>query len=557
MKITVAQLNPTIGDFAGNLSKIEKTLKAIQNESPDLIIFSELYLSGYPPQDLLEREDFIQNYQKAQNTLMNLSKKFPDTAILCGTIQSTDKQTGNRLYNSAALIQNGAHLFQQHKSLLPTYDVFDEARYFEPAEKIEPFSFKGERLGITICEDAWNNPQHFPDRVYPINPLDILHKKGATVFINLSAVPFGIGKDVVRYRLFQNHAKTFKIPFIHVNQAGGNDDLISGGQSMIFDGKGNLVSIFPPFEEHVQTVHLGHLPKPKPFAPLDETASVHDALVLGIRDYMRKTGFRTAVIGLSGGVDSAVVCCLACKAIGTKNVMTISMPSPYSSHSSVQDARRLAKNLGMSFRILPITPIYQAYLESLREDFAGTTEDITEENIQARIRGNILMAFANKKKSLVLGTGNKSELAVGYCTLYGDMVGGLGVLADVTKTRIYNLAEYINRNEEIIPKRIIQKPPSAELKLDQKDQDDLPPYSVLDQILHLYIERRYSSNQIVEQGFDRHTVDWVINAVAKSEFKRRQAAPGLKITAKAFGIGRRMPIAGKIENPMQNTGFEE
>lgn len=545
MKITLAQLNPTIGDFEGNLNKIEKTLNEVKKESPDLVVFSELFPSGYPPQDLLEKKNFLQQYKKAQEELTKISKKFAGIAILCGTIQPTGHNVGKGLYNTAVLIQNGTILFQQHKSLLPTYDVFDEARYFDPASQIETFDFKDERLGITICEDAWNDPQLFPERIYPVNPVEILVEKGATILINISASIFSIGKEEIRYQLFHNHVLKYRRPFLLLNQVGSNDDLISDGRSMAFDGNGNLIGLFPNFKEHIETIDLKYPPKAQQFVPQDRIASVHDALVLGIRDYMRKCDFKKAVLGLSGGIDSAVTCCLAQVAIGPKNVLSVSMPSPYSSTSSVEDARQLAKNLGVAFKIIPITPLYKSYLESLKEHFAGKAEDETEENIQARIRGNTLMALSNKFGYLTLSSGNKSELSVGYCTLYGDMSGGLSVLADVPKTLVYQLAKYINQNHEIIPSRILEKPPSAELKPNQRDQDTLPPYDILDRILHLYLDQGYSREEILAQNIESETVDWVIQTVDKNEYKRRQVAPCLKVSSKTFGIGRRMPIAAK------------
>ena len=342
MKITLAQLNPTIGDFEGNLAKIEKTLSQVGRDTPDLIVFSELFLSGCPPLDLLEEKEFIHKYREAQQNLIKISERWPQTAILCGTVQPTDTKVGNGLYNSAILIQNGKILFQQNKSLLPTYDVFDEARYFDPADQIDIYDFNNEKLGITICEDAWSNPQLFPRRIYSSNPVETLIQKGATILINISAVPFGIGKEEVKYGIFHNHTLTYKTPFIHLNQTGSNDDLISGGQSMAFDRNGNLILYFPPFREHIQTIDLKNPPDILKFAPKDRIASVHDALILGIRDYMRKAGFKKAVLGLSGGIDSAVTCCLTCAAIGSENVLSVSMPSPYSSDASVEDARNLA-----------------------------------------------------------------------------------------------------------------------------------------------------------------------------------------------------------------------
>lgn len=545
MIITLAQLNPTIGDFQGNLKRIRDTLSKVEKDTPDLVIFSELILSGYPPQDLLERKAFIKDYQEALDDLMEISSKFPKIGILCGNIQTTGRKTGKGLYNTAVLIRNAKVLFEQRKTLLPTYDVFDEARYFDSTERVELFEFQGEQLGITICEDAWNDPRLFPERLYSVNPVDILAKQGATILINISASPFGIGKEEIRYRLFRKHALQMKKPVILVNQVGANDELISDGRSMAFDGKGNLITLFPAFREHVETINLNKSYPIVDFAPMEKIASVYEALLLGIRDYTRKCDFKTVVLGLSGGIDSAVTCCLAKEALGAKNILGVAMPSPYSSEASVDDARFLAQTLGVEFRIIPITSVYQSYMDSLGEHLAGRPKDITEENIQARIRGNILMALSNKFGHLPLSSGNKSELSVGYCTLYGDMSGGLSVLADVPKTMVYELAEHINRKSEIIPRRTIDKPPSAELKPDQTDQDTLPPYDILDRILHLYLDQGCPKKEIIDQNIPQETVEWVIEAIQKNEYKRRQAAPGLKVTSKAFGMGRRMPIASK------------
>jgi len=546
MKITLAQLNPTIGDFEGNLKLIERSMTQAAGDSSDLILFSELILSGYPPQDLLESTAFIRDYQNALKSVVAISSKFHGIGILCGNIQPTGKDTGKGLYNTAVFIQNGKILFEQKKSLLPTYDVFDEARYFDPAPSIHIFDFQNQRLGISICEDAWNDPRLFPKRVYPLNPIEVLVEKGATTLINISASPFGIGKEESRYQLFRNHALQHKKTVIFVNQVGANDELISDGNSMAFDCNGNLIMKFPAFQEHVETIDLNNPPVIHDFLPMDEVESIYKAIVLGIRDYMRKCGFRKVVLGLSGGIDSALTCCLATQAIGPRNILAVSMPSPYSSKTGVEDARMLSDRLKIEIKIIPITSVYHSYLQSLKDHFTDKPEDETEENIQARIRGNILMALSNKFGYLTLSSGNKSELSVGYCTLYGDMSGGLSVLADIPKTMIYKLAEYINREQEIIPGSIIEKPPSPELKPGQRDEDTLPPYDILDRVLNLYVDEGRSRDEIIADGFDAETVDWIIHAVNKNEYKRRQAAPGLKVTTKAFGTGRRMPIAAKF-----------
>lgn len=543
MKVTIAQMNPMVGDIKGNMKKMEDVLS---KTSSDLIIFPELYITGYPPRDLLERREFIKKVQKANHEVTLLSEKYPERGILFGTVLPNKNEYGKGLYNSAVLVYNGKILIEEHKSLLPTYDVFDEARYFDPSSEISTVSFKNEILGISICEDAWNDPDLWLKRNYRIDPIEILVKKGATLLINISASPFSMGKDEIRYRIIRNHALKHKKRFIFVNQVGGNDELIFDGKSMYIDENGNLIDILPSFEEFIKTIDLG-LKNPVPFTPEERISSVYRALVLGLRDYMRKCGFKKAVLGLSGGIDSAVTCCIAVEAMGSENVLGVSMPSEYSSEGSVKDSKKLAENLGIEFKIIPITPIFRSYLSTLKEHFEGRKEDVTEENIQARIRGNILMALSNKFGYLVLSTGNKSELAVGYCTLYGDMSGGLAVISDVPKTMVYELAYYINRESEIIPEEIIKKPPSAELRPDQLDQDTLPPYDILDRILHLYLDQYCTYEEIVKEGLDPETVRWVINAVNRNEYKRRQAVPGLKVTTKAFGTGRRMPIAAVYE----------
>ncbi len=550
MKITLAQLNPFIGDITGNLEKIIMTLNKCSKDTPDLVIFPELLLVGYPPRDLLEKKWFIKNTQKAIGKLTKISTQYPNTGIIFGAPRSTKKKTGRGLYNTAFLVYEGKIIQAQNKSLLPTYDVFDEARYFDPASSTSVITFKNEILGISICEDVWNDPALWPKRYYPFDPIKKLVEKGATLLINISASPFHVGKEEIRYRIFRNHSKKYKIPFIFVNQVGGNDELIFDGRSIYFDRTSEPISIFPSFKEHFQTINTKILERPVHYQPQDHIESVYDALILGIRDYVRKCGFSKVVLGLSGGIDSAVVCCLASASIGSENVLGLAMPSLYSSKGSIDDSKKLANNLGISFQIISITPIYESYRKSLLKALEMTQEiNVTLENIQARIRGNILMAISNKYGYLVLSTGNKSELAVGYCTLYGDMSGGLAVISDVPKTMVYKLANYINMKSEIIPKKIIEKPPSAELKPNQKDTDSLPPYEILDHILQLYVDEGYSIKDIFNlKYYDKNIIKWIVNAVNKNEYKRRQAAPGLKVTPKAFGLGRRMPIAAKFEN---------
>jgi NAD+ synthase (glutamine-hydrolysing) len=545
MKITIAQLNPTVGDIEGNLRRIIEIMSEFSGKT-DLIVFPELFLVGYPPQDLVERSWFISKIDQAINRLVMESSNYPETGILFGAPVPTGRKKGKGLANAAVLVYQGAKLFTQAKSLLPTYDVFDEARYFDPALEAGVIRFKNEVLGVSICEDAWNDAKLWPgSKIHEEDPISKLVGSGATLVINISASPFYLGKEEIRYRLVQNHARKYRIPFIFVNQVGANDELIFDGGSMVFDRTGNPIYLAPYFQEELHSVESNSLGNQE-YKSSELTESLYSALTLGVKDYLRKCGFQKAVIGLSGGLDSALTCCLAVDAIGKENVLGISMPSPYSSLGSVEDSRKLAANLGIEFKVIPIANIFNDYLEALEEHFEGMKADTAEENIQARIRGNILMAFSNKFGSITLSTGNKSEMAVGYCTLYGDMSGGLSVISDVPKTIVYELAEFVNREKERIPRAIIDKVPSAELKPDQKDQDTLPPYPILDRILQHYVEDGYSVEEIIALNFDPETVKWVARTVDRNEYKRRQAAPVLKVSSKAFGGGRRMPIAKKL-----------
>ena len=547
MKATIAQLNPTVGDIEGNLQRLIEILSDL-NGKTDLLIFPELYIVGYPPQDLLERSWFINKVNQAINRLVEESSRYCDTGILVGAPLPTGREYGKGLANTAVLIYKGEKVFIQAKSLLPTYDVFDEARHFDPAPEVGVIRFKDEALGISICEDAWNDPDlWWGSKFYEKDPISVLIESGATLLVNISASPFYLGKEELRYRLIRDHARKHRVPFVFVNQVGANDELIFDGGSMAFDKAGNAIHRSPYFEEEIKTVDLndpGTLKLSKSRPPIE---LLYSALTLGIKDYLRKCSFQKVVIGLSGGIDSALACCLAVDALGKENVLGISMPSPYSSVGSVEDSKILAHNLGIEFKIVPIDTIFESYLNTLAGHFIKKETDTTEENLQARIRGNILMAFSNHYGSLALSTGNKSELAVGYCTLYGDMSGGLSVISDVPKTIVYELAEFVNRNGERIPRAIIDKAPSAELKPDQKDQDTLPPYPVLDRILQCYIEEGYSVDEIINLNFDPETVKWVARTVDQNEYKRRQAAPGLKVSSKAFGGGRRMPLAKKLD----------
>lgn len=585
----MVQINPTVGDIDSNLNNIKDVVKKAAGENTDLVVFPELSLIGYPPRDLLHKKQVSSSINMAIEDLIDFSNEYPEMGIIIGAPVETKKKIGKGLYNSALLISNGELLHRQDKSLLPTYDVFDETRYFDSAENIEPITFKGEKLGITICEDIWNDPDLWENRHYDIEPVDILINKAATIIINISASPFQCDKYRLRSGILKNFVKKYKVPFIYVNQIGGNDELIFDGQSIAIGERGILGKL-AAFKEDLLTVDTkksdgensksqtktirvanlemdslakdqleeSNISNTEPEqSDLELTKSeeiclgkiegVHQALVLGIKDYFKKCGFSKAVVGLSGGIDSAVTLCLAVEALGSENVLAISMPSKYSSKGSVEDSRLLAKNLDIDFKVISIEGVYDSYINTLDEHFTDLPEDVTEENIQARTRGNILMAFSNKFGFLVLATGNKSELAVGYCTLYGDMSGGMSVLSDVPKTMVYELAEKINVYKEIIPEEIIEKAPSAELRPDQKDEDSLPPYDVLDKILYYYIDENMSLKEIVAKGYEEDLVHWIIKKVDNNEYKRRQAAPGLKVTTKAFGMGRRMPVAARIE----------
>ncbi len=547
MRITIAQLNPIVGDITGNVERAWQAFQQASREGSDLLVLPELFIIGYPPWDLLQRHWIISRVQETLQKLAQASEAYPDTGLLIGAPTLSPNTTGRGLYNSAVLIYQGRIAGIAHKSLLPTYDVFDEDRYFDRHNGGQPLTFKGEKLGVHICEDAWNDPELWPRRrMYERDPVAELAAQGATILINISASPFCKGKELVRYRLLRRHAQRHQLPFVYVNQIGGNDELIFDGRSFCFDAQGEPVAVLPAFQEAITTVDLATA-RPISYEPLPEIASVYEALVLGIQDYLRKCGFRKAVIGLSGGIDSAVTACLAVAALGSENVTALAMPSQYSSEASLRDARILAHNLGIQLHVASIQEIFEAYLQSFQELFPPMPPGVAEENIQSRIRGNLLMAYSNKTGALVITTGNKSELAVGYCTLYGDMSGGLAAISDVPKTLVYELGRYINREREIIPASIFTKAPSAELRPNQTDQDTLPPYEILDRIIELYVEEEYSAAEIIAEGFDQETVYWVLRTIDRNEYKRWQAPPGLKVTSKAFGIGRRMPLAAKIE----------
>ncbi|MDP8207394.1 MAG: NAD+ synthase [Candidatus Electryonea clarkiae] len=545
MKIVLAQLNPTVGDVRNNLAKLITTIENVPVNSADLLVTPELYLCGYPPKDLLSFPWFIDQLSDAVEELKQFSKTRPDIGILVGTVRNNGRTSGKGLCNSAVLVSEGEIRFARDKQLLPTYDVFDEDRYFDEGDSCEIFEFHNTKLGISICEDAWNDPEFENSLKYDFNPIELLARRGAEVFINLSASPYHLGKESNRYHRFVFHAQKWSKPFIFVGQVGANDDLIFDGLSMAFDAEGRLIKSLPLFKEKSIIINTD-LPSENGSLPtISKIDSLRMALVLGIKDYMKKTGFNAAVLGLSGGIDSALVACLAVDALGKENVRCITMPSIYSSSGSVEDSLILAKNLGIRCDRIPIKGIFDCYNDALKESFDGFDDDVTEENLQARIRGTLLMAYSNKFGSILLTTGNKSEMAVGYCTLYGDMNGGLAVISDLPKLMVYELARWYNRNKELIPESILLKASSAELRPDQEDQDTLPPYEQLDDILELYLEEFKSGTEMVNAGHDPQLVQWVTRAVDINEYKRNQAPLGLRVTSKAFGSGRRMPIAGK------------
>src|SRR5215467_5971258 len=543
MKIALAQFNPTVGDFAGNSARILALSQKAKERGADLAVFSELCLCGYPPQDLLERPAFIERNQKE---LKALAKALTIPSVV-GFVGKVKNGTLKSIANKAALVCGGKVVFEQSKMLLPTYDVFDESRYFHPAEKQQVLAFHGEALGVTICEDAWNDENFWPNRRYDRDPITELMEQGTEVLLNISASPYTIDKRALRVDMLRSIAVHNRKPVVYVNQFGGNDSLIFDGASVALTPDGKVAAQALAFEEDLVMFDTvtgeGEIHE----QPRQEIEYAYRALVIGTRDYVQKCGFKKVLIGLSGGVDSAVVAAIATEALGSANVLGVSMPGPFSSEGSKQDAAALAKNLGIEFLTLPIDGVYEAYRTSLKPAFGRRKEDVTEENIQARIRGNYLMALSNKFGSMVLSTGNKSENAVGYCTLYGDMAGGLAVISDVPKLMVYELARWINREREVIPCSTIEKPPSAELRPNQKDEDSLPPYDVLDRILKAYIEDLRSPHEIADHyGFDLKLVQDIALRVDRNEYKRKQAAPGLKITSRAFGFGRPFPIAQRF-----------
>ena len=557
MKIALAQINPTVGDFTGNTRKILEYAARAAEQTAELVVFPELSVCGYPPADFLEKSAFLDRAVQAVDELAAWTATAGRPSLIVGSVMPSGSSNGKHVSNVAVLLSAGKVQFIQRKMLLPFYDVFDEQRYFEPAESQSLTSIGDQPIALTICEDAWNDKDFWPRQLYPVDPVDALMSQWQAnaeqldryprLIINISASPFCQGKPAIRQNMLAAIAQEHNAFVLLVNQVGGNDGLVFDGSSLLLDLTGTVVARAACFAEDLVVVDIPRTSQAPP-APCDEIAEVWQALVLGTRDYVRKCGFSKALVGLSGGIDSALVAAIAVEALGAENVVGIGMPSEYSSLGSIEDARGLAKNLGIRFELLPIHDVFAQFQKVLAPLFAGTPAGIAEENIQSRTRGVLLMALSNKFGALVLTTGNKSEMSVGYCTLYGDMVGALAVIGDVYKTRVYQLSHYANRTREIIPRNTIEKPPSAELRPDQRDTDSLPPYDVLDPILMAYVERFLSAEQIAEeQNLDPTLVRSVLKLVEQSEYKRQQAAPVLKVTQKSFGTGRRFPIAVKVQ----------
>jgi NAD+ synthase (glutamine-hydrolysing) len=545
VKIALGQINPTIGDFTGNSKKIIESARQALARGAEMVLFPELAVCGYPPRDLLEKPAFV---ERNQQVIDEIAQAVPGITVVCGFVSPARVETGKSVMNSAAVLRDGAVQFVQSKMLLPTYDVFDELRYFDPAKSQKLFPAGGSQFAVTICEDAWNDKHFWHRRLYSVDPVDELLHAGGNLVINISASPFHLGKRELRRQMLETIARDNQVPVLFVNQVGGNDSLIFDGSSMVIAPDGRIVTQAKSFEEDLVIFDSDTMQGDMHEQTAVGVPSAYAALVLGTRDYVRKCGFSRVIIGLSGGMDSALTAAIAVDALGKENVTGMAMPSQYSTEHSIKDARELACKLGIRFEIIPIGTIFDEYRKTLSPLFSRLPEGIAEENLQSRIRGNLLMAFSNKFGELVLTTGNKSEVAVGYCTLYGDMVGGLGVISDVPKTMVYDLGRYVNSMNPVIPQSTIDKPPSAELRPDQKDSDSLPPYEILDKIMEDYVEHYRTAEQIAAgRGYDEQVVRDVIRMIERSEYKRQQAAPGLKITPKAFGVGRRFPIAQKSE----------
>lgn len=540
MKIAMAQVNPIIGDFDHNFDTMVNYSRRAERMGCDLVVFPELSVIGYPPRDLLEKRDFVRTSLVCLDRLVETIRGI---GVICGFADPNPAEAGNDLFNAALLFKDGRRLHTARKRLLPTYDIFDERRYFEPGGAGGVAAFGGHRIGLTVCEDVWNDPDVFARRIYDQDPVKDMVSAGADLIINISASPYYLGKRRFRRLMLGTIARKYGIPVVYVNQVGGNDSVLFDGTSLAFDRAGEVAARGADFTEDLivfdtETGRGDIHPESG-----SENEIIHKALVMGTRDYVHKCGFSQAVIGLSGGIDSALTACIAADALGPANVRTVFMPSRYTDSDNFEDTRQLASNLGVAYEIIPIDEIYRSFVNHLGGDLDADDPGVTEQNIQARVRGTLLMALSNRYGHLVLSTGNKSELAIGYCTLYGDMNGGLAVISDLPKTRVWDLSRWINRNGEVIPIRIIEKEPSAELKPNQTDGDDLPPYEVLDGILKGYVEEGKGAAELVGEGFDRKLVADVIRRVDRNEYKRQQAAPGLKVTSKAFGYGRRHPIA--------------
>ncbi len=544
MKIALCQINTTVGDFDGNVAKVLENLKKAKESGCDIALFPELTLTGYPPRDLLDRFSF---FEWSRKSLEKVAREAKGILAVVGTILE-NREAGNPLFNAAVTVTDGAILHTYRKVLLPNYDVFDEARYFNPASKPEPpFQYKGLKIAVTICEDIWNVEGVFTHRLYAKDPVEELAKAKPDLVLNLSASPFHYAKLSVRQSLLKDVVRKTHSPILYCNLVGGNDELIFDGSSMVMDSGGHLFQLGKSFEEDFFVYDTENPSVKSAPSPGTETARIYQALVTGTRDYVRKCGFEKVLIGLSGGIDSALVACLAAEALGPENVMGVTMPSPFSSPGSIGDSLHLAEALGIEFKEIPITTLFEETLETLEPLFKDKPKDTTEENLQARLRGLLLMALSNKFNRLVLSTGNKSEIAVGYCTLYGDMCGGLAVISDVPKVMVYELARYANRKRPVIPEAIFTKAPSAELRPNQTDQDSLPPYETLDAVLRLYVEENQPPSKIEKAGFEPKLVREILGKINQNEYKRRQMAPGLKVTTKAFGMGRRVPIAQKFK----------
>ena len=542
MRIALAQIDPTVGDFTGNIERIVAASRRAAELGARLTVFSELAICGYPPADFVEKPSFLARCRTAVDELAQATALLP-TAVLAGVALKSPEGSGKPAFNAAVLLDKGQLILEQHKRLLPFYDVFDEQRYFAPSRGQQVVEFDGLRLAISICEDAWNDKNFWRHRLYTVDPMEELMRQNPAIHINLSSSPFWHSKRAVRREMLAAIARRDGIPVLMCNQVGGDDSLIFDGSSIALNSRGELLAQAASFREDLVVLDPFNA-DPIPAPPDDDTEAAYRALVLGTRDYVRKCGFRKVIVGLSGGIDSALVAAIATEALGAENVIGIGNPSQYSSQGSIDDSRRLAANLGIRYEIIPITGLFHEYTKALEPLFAGMKADITEENLQARIRGTLWMALSNKFGALVLTTGNKSEMAVGYCTLYGDMVGALAVIGDLVKTRVYAVCHWLNRDREIIPPAILEKPPSAELRPDQKDTDSLPPYDVLDPIIEAYVERYETPESIAQaNGFPVELVQQVVRMVERAEYKRQQAAPVLKVTAKSFGMGRRFPIA--------------